>query len=145
MMHYTKTLKQSVFITSLALCWCNGSWATNIGTLDQALDNVSGMGTSTVSIAGDLNSSCSTGGSNTICIGTYVWTDDHANDASVNKGAMVLNGNVQQNLVTNINVNTTVSPTATGVNTIGTVDLPVPGTTLNLSNNNNATGFIGGF
>lgn len=165
-MHSTNTLKRSVFIAALALLWsCNALCASSDNTattttptitsssssnssnsrLDQALDNVTGMGTSTVTISGDLNSSCSVAGSNNICLGTYVWSDDHSNDSSVNKGAIVMTGNVQQTLVSNINVNSSVSPTATGVNTIGTVDLPNPGSTLYLTNTNNATGFLGGF
>ena len=142
-------IKQSNIIAGLVICgcylWNSGiSWGSSISLLEQALDGISAKGDSIVTVSGDLNSACNTGSSNTICVGTYVWSDDHSNDSSVNKGAMVLGGNVQQNLVTNINVNSTVSPTATGVNTVGTVT-PSAGSTLNLSNNNNATGFIGGF
>ena len=149
MMHNSPAMSRLVFAVSLVLCWCGGwyvndSWASNIGLLDQALDGVSAKGDTILNVTGDLNSICNTASSNTICVGTYVWTDDHSTDSSVNKGAMVLGGNVQQNLVSNINVNTTVSPTATGVNTIGSVT-PSAGATFDLSNNNNATGFIGGF
>ena len=140
---------RSIVIAGLVLCWCgvwysNESWGSSISLLEQALDGISAKGDAIVTVSGDLNSACNTGGSNTICVGTYVWSDDHSNDSSVNKGALVLGGNVQENLVTNINVNSSVSPTATGVNTVGTVT-PSTGSTLNLSNNNNATGFIGGF
>jgi len=143
----SRTMNRSVIIGSWVLCWCCAwisinSWASNINLLEQALDDISAKGD--ITVGGNLSNSCTTGGANTICVGTYAWTDDHTSDASVNKGGMVLNGNTQQYLVSNINVNTTVSPTATGVNTIGTVS-PASGATLNMSNNNNATGFIGGF
>lgn len=149
LMMNSHTTNRSIFIAGLIICWCsawytNSSWGSSISLLEQALDGISAKGDSIVTVSGDLNSACNTGSSNTICVGTYVWSDDHSNDASVNKGALVLSGNVQENLVTNINVNSSVSPTATGVNTIGTVT-PSAGSTLNLSNNNNATGFIGGF
>lgn len=123
--------------------YSDDSRASSVSKLDQALDNVSAKGDIIVS-NGDFTSTCSST-SNTVCVGTYVWTDDHSNDASVNKGGIQLNGYVQQNLTTNINVTSTASPTATGVNTIGTIDVPVPGTTLNFSNSNNATGLLGGF
>ncbi|MEJ2574762.1 MAG: hypothetical protein P8Z00_19435 [Anaerolineales bacterium] len=166
MIHSTNTLKRSVLIASLAVLWsCNALGASssdsgssngntsntsntsNSGSaslLDQALDNVSAMGTANISTGGDLTSTCSVSGNSNICLGTYVWSDDHSNDASANKGAIILTGNVQYNLVSNINVTTTTSPTATGVNTIGSVDVPSGGT-LYLSNTNTATGFIGGF
>lgn len=127
---------------------CGGGWfgndsqASSISKLDQALDDVSAKGD--VVVGGDFTSNCNSA-SNTVCVGTYVWTDDHSNDNSVNKAGIQLNGNVQQNLTTNINVTSTASPTATGVNTIGTIDVPVPGTTLNFNNSNNATGLLGGF
>ena len=149
MMNYSRPSNRSIIIAGLIFGWCTewysiDSSATSISLLEQTLDGISAKGDSTVTVGGDLTSTCNISGSNAICVGTYVWTDDHTNDSSVNKGAMVLSGNVQQNLVSDINVNTTVSPTATGVNTVGSIT-PAPGVTLNFSNNNNATGFIGGF
>ena len=121
----------------------NHSWAAGLGLIEGALDAISGMGTSTVTVGGNMDNTCTVGGSS-ICVGSYVWTDDHSADASTNKGAIVMSGNVQQNLVSNINVNTTQSPSASGANVIGDVNIPAGGS-INLSNNNNATGFIGGF
>ena len=152
MIRYIKNLKRplsnkiALFIFLGVAAYCPGPWAAGImlsSSLEQALDNVVGMGD--INVGGNLTDSCSIGASNAICVGTYSWTDDHSSDQSVNKGALLLSGSAQQGLVSNINVSTTVSPTATGVNTIGTVDIPVPGTVVNLSNSNNATGFIGGY
>ena len=141
------SIKPTVAIAGMLICLYGGlyssdSRASSISKLEQALDEVSGKGD--IIVSGDLTSNCYTT-SNTVCVGTYVWTDDHSNDNSVNKGGIQLNGNVQQYLTTNINVTSTASPTATGVNTIGTIDVPVPGTTLNFNNSNNATGLLGGF
>jgi hypothetical protein len=139
------TLLNAILIIGLCgVLYSNDSRASNTDALDQALDDISGMADSNISVGGNLTSTCVTS-SNAVCIGTYVWTDDHSNDQSVNKGALVLSGNVQQNVTSTINVTSDTSPTATGVNTIGTITVPVPGTTLNFSNNNNATGLIGGF
>jgi len=139
--------KPSVIIAALIICMYGGWYgaearADGLSKLDEARDNVSGKGD--IIVSGNYTSNC-TSTSNTVCVGTYVWTDDHSNDSSVNKGGIQLNGYVQQNLTTNINVTSTASPTATGVNTIGTIDVPVPGTTLNFNNSNNATGLLGGF
>jgi hypothetical protein len=148
MNRYINGLKRPMYTTGLCLLlsfagFIPGAWASGMSSLDQALDDVSGMGD--INIGGNLTDTCSIGGSNAICVGTYSWTDNHSSDASVNKGALILSGNAQEGLVTNINVSTTVSPTATGVNTVGTVDIPVAGAVVNMNNSNNATGFIGGF
>ena len=100
--------KPSVVIASLILCLYGGWYSNNVqaasvSKLDQALDNVSAKGD--IIVSGDFTSSCSST-SNTVCVGTYVWTDDHSNDSSVNKGGIQLNGYVQQYLTTNINVTT---------------------------------------
>ena len=142
-------IKRSGLIASVVVCWCCGlfgsySWGASI-SLEQTLDDIHAMGDSTINVGGNLDSSCTNAQSNAVCVGTYVWTDDHTGDSSINKGAIVMDGYVQQNLVSNINVNTTQSPTATGANVIGTVDIPTPGITLYLENRNNATGLIGGF
>ena len=144
------SINRSGLIASLVIYWCSAwtggySWGGNISPIEQALDDVSAMGDSNISVGGNLDSSCTNASSNSVCVGTYVWTDDHTGDASVNKGAIVMDGYVQQNLVSNINVNTTLSPTAAGANVVGTVDIPNPGITMSLSNSNNATGLIGGF
>jgi hypothetical protein len=118
----------------------DGTAATTLD--DSVLDNISGTG---ISVTGSLNSSCSTAASDSICVGTFGWTDSHSNDASTNKGAVVMNGYVQQNLNSDINLNATQSATAQGVNINGSVSFTQPGQTLNMVTNNNATGFIGGF
>jgi hypothetical protein len=141
-------IKRCGLIASLVICWCSGwygsySWGGSMSPIEQTLDNVSAMGD--ITVGGNFDSSCTNSASNVVCVGTYVWTDDHTGDASVNKGAIVMDGYTQQNLVSNINVNTAQSPTATGANVVGTINIPIPGITLSLTNSNNATGLIGGF
>ncbi len=106
---------------------------------EDALKEISAEGIST---GGDLSTSCVTS-SNAICVGTYEWNDNHQFDASNNKGAMVMEGNVQQNVAAESVVNATQSATATGVNVIG--DIQLSNSTINVTNNNNSTSFIGGF
>lgn len=113
--------------------------------LDQALDQVDATGTSTYSVTGDVSNNCTlTSSSSSICLGTYIWTDDHTNDASTNKGALIQSGYVQQNLVSNINIDSTVSPVSASANIVSNVT-PAPYSTINLSNSANSTGFIGGY
>jgi len=113
--------------------------------LDNALDQVAGEGTSTYSVTGDVNNNCTlTSSSSSICLGTYIWTDDHSNDTSSNKGALIQSGYVQQNLVSNINIDSTVSPVSASANIVSNVT-PSAGSTINLSNSANSTGFIGGY
>ena len=121
------------------------AYAADGSRLDAALDQVSAMGTSTYSVTGNVSTDCTlTQSSNSLCVGTYIWTDDHSNDQSVNKGALVQSGNVQQNLVSNINISSDVAPVSASANIVSNVN-PSPGSTINLSNNANATGFIGGY
>jgi hypothetical protein len=148
MMCNRDSVKRPILVASMFL-FCLGVWYSSSSSaggatslLDQALDNVSAMD---ISVGGNLSNTCTTNASSSICIGTYSWTDSHANDNSVNKGAIVYDGYVQQNLVSNINVSSAESPTATGANVVGTINAPQPGITISLSNNNNANGFLGGF
>jgi hypothetical protein len=121
------------------------AYAAGGSKLDNALDQVNAAGTSTYSVTGNVSNNCTyTSSSNSICLGTYIWTDDHSNDASTNKGALIQNGNVQQNLVSNINISSTVSPVSASANIVSNVT-PAPNSTINLSNSANSTGFVGGY
>ena len=121
------------------------AYAADTSLLDAALDQVNAMGTSTYSVSGNVSTDCTlTQSSNSLCVGTFIWTDDHTNDQSVNKGALVMNGYVQQNLVSNINISSDVAPVSASANILSNVN-PSPGSTLNLSNSANSTGFIGGY
>ena len=113
--------------------------------LDNALDQVGAAGTSTYSVTGNVDTNCvlSTA-SSSICVGTFIWTDDHSNDQSSNKGALVMSGNVQENLVSNINIDSAVAPVSASANIVSNV-YPTPGSTINLSNSANSTGFLGGY
>ncbi len=113
--------------------------AKSLPLSDDVLEGISAEGIST---GGDLSTSCVTS-SNAICVGPYEWNDNHQFDASNNKGAMVMEGNVQQNVTAETVVNATQSATATGVNVIG--DIQLSNSTINVTNNNNSTSFIGGF
>ena len=98
-----------------------------------------------VSVTGNVTNDCTLSSSgHSICLGTYIWTDDHSNDASSNKGALIMTGNTQQNLVSNINIDSTVSPVSASANIVSNVT-PAPNSTINLSNSANSTGFIGGY
>jgi hypothetical protein len=124
--------------------YANPAWAEGaVGHtgIDSVLDNISAAG---ITVGGDLASNCTTA-ANSICVGAFDWTDSHANDASTNKGAIIMDGYVQQNLTSNVNINTTQGAVAAGANVIGDVIPASGGVTINLTNNNNATGFIGGF
>ena len=107
---------------------------------DNELGSVSAMG---IDAGGDISSSCSST-SNTICLGTYEWSDSHQFDASDHKGAIDMSGNVQQYTTSNINVNTTQSATSVSNNMIGDIG-SVSNTTVSQENLNNTTGFVGGF
>jgi hypothetical protein len=106
---------------------------------DEDLESIHAQG---ISVGGDFSSSCSTG-SNTVCLGTSEWNDNHQFDASNHKGAIDMNGNVQQYVSAEINLNQTESAGATGVNVLGNVSLS--NSTVDISNTNNATSYIGGF
>jgi hypothetical protein len=93
--------------------------------------------------AGDgISTTCSTG-SSSICQGQFDWNDNHQFDSSNHKGAIEMDGYVQQNVVSESNVNATQSAIATGVNVLGNVSLS--NGTFEMNNTNNATSFIGGF
>lgn len=79
----------------------------------------------------------------TITIGSYQWNDNHQFDASINKGAIVMDGNAQQNVNAENLVNATQSAISTGVNITG--DVNSSGGPISLTINNNATAFVGGF
>jgi len=106
---------------------------------DAALEGISAQG---VTVGGDLSNSCMEG-SNSICLGTFDLTDNHQFDASAYKGAIDLSGNVQQNVNSQINVTQSASTGANGVIVLG--DSSLSNSTLEITNANNATGFIGGF
>lgn len=113
--------------------------AESLDLSDSALEGISAQGIST---GGDFSTSCTTS-SSSICIGTYEWNDNHQFDSSSNKGSIVMSGYVQQNVTANTNMSSTQSAVATGVNTIG--DISLSNSTINLTNMNNATNFVGGF
>jgi hypothetical protein len=93
--------------------------------------------------AGDgISTTCSTG-SSSICQGQFDWNDNHQFDSSNHKGAIEMDGYVQQNVVSESNVNATQSAIATGVNVLGNVTLS--NGTFEMINTNNSTSFIGGF
>jgi hypothetical protein len=80
-----------------------------------------------------------------ILVGSYSWTDDHSFDSSINKGALILDGNAQQ-FVTGENVVTaTQSAVATGVTMVGGDITTGEGSVISLTNTNEATTYIGGF
>jgi len=95
-----------------------------------------------ITAGGDVSLSCSTSAAS-ICVGTYDWNDNHQFDASIDKGAIVMDGNVQQNVSGEINMNQTQSAGANGANVIG--NLSLSNTTLNITNSNTSTNFVGGF
>ena len=109
---------------------------------DDAMAGITAQGINTG--GGSLSSSCGNN-STTVCVGTYEWNDNHQFDASSNKGAILMNGNTQQNLTSNINSVGTQSAIATGANVVGDLNPNANGDTFSLNNYNNATSFIGGF
>ena len=113
--------------------------AENLGLSDSALEEITAQG---INVGGDATISCSTSAAS-ICLGSYDWNDSHQFDASTNKGAIVMDGNVQQNVTSEINLNQTQSAGANGANVLGNVSLS--NSTLNMTNSNTATNFIGGF
>ncbi len=115
------------------------SQAEDLSLPDSALEGISAEG---ISVGGDFSTSCSTT-STSICLGTYEWNDNHQYDASDHKGAIDMDGYVQQNVTAEINLNQTQSAAATGVNIIG--DISTSGVTIQQNNTNNATSFVGGF
>lgn len=106
---------------------------------DEALGGIHAQG---ITVGGDSAISCSTS-STSICLGTYEWNDNHQFDASIDKGAIVMDGNVQQNVSSEINLNQTQGAAANGANVLGNVSLS--NSTLTMTNSNNATNFVGGF
>lgn len=108
----------SVFITS--------SWvhAASLELSDSALDGVEAKG--------DID------------IGSFSYNDNHQYDASQFKGAIHMDGNVQQNVSAEVNLNETQGAAAFGFNIIGNIE-GSNGQTINQSNTNTATSFIGGF
>jgi hypothetical protein len=113
--------------------------AENLSLSDSTLEGIAAQG---ISVGGDSTISCSTA-STSICLGTYEWNDNHQFDASVDKGAIVMDGNVQQNVTSEINLNQTQSSGANGANVLGNISLS--NSTLTMTNSNNATSFLGGF
>jgi hypothetical protein len=106
---------------------------------NKALGDINAQG---INVGGNLSTSCSTN-STSICLGTYEWNDNHQFDASIDKGAIIMDGNVQQNVTSEINLNQTQSAGANGANVLG--NLTLSNTTLTITNSNNATNFVGGF
>ena len=78
-----------------------------------------------------------------ISIGSYQWNDDHAFDASTNKGAIFMDGYVQSNVTAENLVNATQSAISTGVTTAG--DINSNGGSIIITNTNESTAFVGGF
>ncbi len=106
---------------------------------NETLGDINAQG---MNVGGNLSTSCSTSATS-ICLGTFEWNDNHQFDASTDKGAIHMDGNVQQNVSAEINLNQTQSAGATGVNALGNISLS--NSTLNLTNSNTSTNFIGGF
>lgn len=79
-----------------------------------------------------------------ISVGSFSFTDNHQFDASQYKGAIHMDGFVQQNVTAEINLNQTESAAATGLNVIGNIN-SASGQTITQTNTNTATNFIGGF
>jgi len=79
-----------------------------------------------------------------ITVGSFSFTDNHQFDASQYKGAIHMDGFVQQNVTAEINLNQTEGSAATGVNVIGNVTNST-GQIITQTNTNTATSFIGGF
>jgi hypothetical protein len=101
------------------------AYAENMTLSDTALDGVSAKG-------GDIS------------VGSFSFTDNHQYDASQNKGAIIMDGYVQQNVTAEINVVQTQGAAATGLNVISNITNST-GQSMNLNNVNTATSFIGGF
>jgi hypothetical protein len=116
----------------------------SLSPLDQALDQVQAKATS-YNVGGSVDNNCTlSNSSNSICVGSYIWNDDHTNDSSTNKGALLMSGSVQQNLVSNINIDSAVAPVSASANIVSNVT-PAAGSTINLSNSASSTGFLGGY
>ena len=79
-----------------------------------------------------------------ITVGSFSFTDNHQFDASQYKGAIHMDGFVQQNVVAEINLVQTQSAAATGVNVIGNIT-GASGQVITQTNSNTATSFLGGF
>lgn len=79
-----------------------------------------------------------------ITVGSFSFTDNHQFDASQFKGAIHMDGFVQQNVTAEVNLNETQSAAAIGVNIIGDIASST-GQTITQTNTNTATNFIGGF
>ena len=79
-----------------------------------------------------------------ISIGSFDLTDNHQYDASQYKGAIQMDGNVQQNVTAEVNLNQTQGAAAFGLNIIGNITT-TSNQTINQVNSNTATSFIGGF
>ena len=79
-----------------------------------------------------------------IIVGSFSFTDNHQFDASQYKGAIHMDGFVQQNVVAEINLIQTQSGAATGLNIIGDIT-NANGQTITQTNTNTTTSCIGGF
>lgn len=112
------------------------------GLTDSAMSGITAEGIDTG--GGSISTSCGSN-SNTVCLGTYEWNDNHQFDASSNKGAVIMDGYTQQNLSSEVNSVGAQSTTAAGVNLVGNLNTTPSGNTFYLNNYNNATSFIGGF
>jgi len=132
----TITITYLVWLTTIAL---PAAQAENLGLSDSALEEITAQG---INVGGDSTISCTTN-STSICLGSYDWNDNHQFDASTNKGAIVMDGYVQQNVTSEINLNQTQSSGANGANVLGNVTLS--NSTLEMNNSNTATNFVGGF
>jgi hypothetical protein len=128
-----------IFLLLLTLVMVLPAQAENPGLSDTALEGISAQG---ISVGGDSTTSCSTG-NGSVCLGSYEWNDNHQFDGSSYKGSIHMDGNVQQNVSGEINLNQTESAGATGVTVIGNNSLN--NSTLSITNSNNATNFVGGF
>lgn len=80
-----------------------------------------------------------------IYVGSYFWNDNHQYDSSVNKGALTMDGNAMQYSSGQSIVNATQSAISTGVTVFNGDVAAGDGSMISVTNNNEATAFIGGF
>lgn len=131
-----------IILTAWLTCIPGMVSADPVGLTDNGLSSVSAQGVDTA--GGNFSSSCANN-SSSVCVGTYDWTDNHQFDSSTNKGAIIMDGYVQQNVSTELNGVGTQSALAQGVNVVGNLSVPLTSDTLTMNNFNNATMMIGGF
>lgn len=83
-----------------------------------------------------------------ISLGYFDLNDNHQFDSSLNKGAIIMDDNVMQYATGEVIVNATQSAISTGVISVGDITNTDSGTfsgSINITNTNESTTFIGGF